>query len=390
MDKTHKQTIAIFRNVFLPYSETFIYDSIKTYKKFSPVVFTKKRINNILFPLDNVIVPRNLENARQIESFFYSIAINSPSVAREFEKVAPELVHAHFAQSGILAIPYVQKFQIPLIVSLHGNDVGILLARQKFKPKNWFYALSIRRLIKCASLFLAASNELKERFVKFGCPAHKIRIHRLGIDLSSFRNLPCTENNKATTVLMLGRFVEKKGFEYGIRAFAETLKEIDSHKITLSIIGGGRLEHQLKNLVSQLGLSKYVNFLGVLSHQQVKEILMHEADILLAPSTVAQNQDRDSGLMVAKEAAAAKIPVIGTLHGGIPDIIEDGKTGYLVPERNIKMLAERLITLINNKNLRLELGKSARLKMEMEYNIEDQMAELESIYFELIERHRFS
>lgn len=385
----HKQTIAIFRNIFLPYSETFIYDSIKRYKKFAPVVFTKKRINHNLFPLDNVVVPRDLKYARQFESFLYSIGISAPSVAQEFEKVAPKLVHAHFGQNGILAIPYVQKFKIPLIVSLHGNDVGILLGRQKFKPKNWFYALSIRRLIKRVSLFLAASTDLKEKFIEFGCPADKIRIHRLGIDIKLFQRRPRAKSNKPITVLMVGRLVEKKGFEYGIRAFAEMLKEIDSPKITLIIIGGGPLKHRLKTLVSQLGLNTHVNFLGILSHQQVKETLMNTADILLAPSIVAQNKDRDSGLMVAKEAAACNIPVIGTFHGGIPDIIEDGKTGYLVPERNISMLAKRLAKLSIDQNLRMQLGKTARLKMEKEYNIEHQMAELEHIYFELIKKFVF-
>lgn len=379
-----KQTIAIFRNRFLPFSETFIYDSIKRYKKFTPVVFTKKIINGNLFPLDNIVVPKDLKNRNQFESFFYSVGIKAPSVVQEFEKAAPKLAHAHFGPSGILAIPYIKRFEIPLIITLHGNDVGILLGTQKFKPKNWFYALSMQRLLKSVTLFLAASTDLKEKFIEFGCPADKIRIHRLGIDLESFQSRLRTKNNEPITVLMVGRLVEKKGFEYGIRAFAEMLKEIDSPQITLNIIGEGPLKHRLEMIVSQLGLENYVNFLGILSHEQVKEALMNTADILLAPSIVAQNKDRDSGLIVAKEAAACNIPVIGTFHGGIPDIIEDGKTGYLVPERNTTRLAKRLAKLSTDQNLRRQLGKAARLKMEREYNIEHQMTELESIYLELI------
>lgn len=386
-----KRTIAIFRNVFLPYSETFIYDSIKRYKKFAPVVFTKKRTNHDLFPLDNIVVPSDLRNAHYFESFFYSIGVNAPSVAKEFEKVAPALVHAHFGPSGILAIPYSERFKIPMIVTLHGNDVGILLGRQKFKPKNWFYTLSLHRLIKSATLFLADSTELKERFIEIGCPTDKIRVHVLGIDLRAFQGRPRTKSNNPINVLMVGRLVEKKGFEYGIRALAEMLKEANSPQITLNIIGGGPLEHRLKTLVSQLGLDQHVNFSGVLSHEQVKAALMNTADIVLTPSIIPHDKDRDSGLIVAKEAAACNIPVIGTFHGGIPDIIEDGKTGYLVPERNVSILAQRLSKLSREQNLRIEIGKNARLKMEREYDIENQMKELENIYFELIKKeHKFS
>ena len=101
---------------------------------------------------------------------------------------------------------------------------------------------------------------------------------------------------------------------------------------------------------------------------------------------VSRNQDRDSGLIVAKEAAACGIPVIGTKHGGIPDIIDDAQTGYLVSERDIEGLARSLKKLLSNSSLRRKFGEAARLKMEKEYNIKNQMAELESIYLETIQR----
>ncbi len=385
MNKQVKPSIVIFRDTFAAYSETFVYETIRKYENFTPFVFTKKRINHNLFPFDNVFVPGNLKG-RKLEAWLFAKGIKSSAIARQFAHIAPKLAHAHFGQSGILALPYIKKFRVPLVVSLHGNDVGTLLGNQKLKPTNWVYWLSLRRLVRGTSLFLAASNELKDRFVELGCPAEKIRVHRLGIDLSLFKSHPRpAASEKTVTIMMIGRLVEKKGFEYGIRAFAETVKQLTTAGITMKIVGSGPLEHKLKALVARIGLSENVTFVGTLSHEQIRDALKNTADILLAPSVVARNKDRDSGLMVAKEAAACSLPVIGSRHGGIPDIIDDGKTGYLVPERDFRLLAERLAQLVTDENLRRHLGQAARAKMEKEYDIDEHVAQLESIYLELIE-----
>ena len=182
-----KPNVAIFRNTYLPYSETFIYDSIVRYKHFNPVVFAKKRVNAEQFQIEHLVIPKKLKQSHKLDAFFYSIGRKSTSVAQTFAEYSPGLIHAHFAQSGILAIPFARQFNIPLLVTLHGNDVGILLGRQKYKPKWWLYAASYRSIIKHTSLFLADSTELKERFIELGCPADKIRVHRLGIDLDSLK-----------------------------------------------------------------------------------------------------------------------------------------------------------------------------------------------------------
>ena len=384
-----KPNVAIFRNSYLPYSETFIYDSIVRYKRFNPIVFAKKRINKDQFQIENLVIPKKLKQSHKRDAFFYSVGIKSTRVAQTFAKYSPTIIHAHFAQSGILAIPYAQRFKTPLIVSLHGNDVGILLGSQKYKPKWWLYAASYRRLIKNTSLFLAGSTELKERFMELGCPADKILVHRLGIDLDSLKKSPLNKpESDSIIVLMVGRLVEKKGFEYGIKAFARVVRKIEAPKMLMKIAGSGPLRQHLENLVSDLDLKANVCFLGKLAHQEVKQILAEEAHILLAPSVIAKNKDRDSGLIVAKEAAACEIPVIGSLHGGIPEIIDDGKTGYLVPERDIEQLANKLESLVADQELMRKLGKAARLKMEKEYDIEQQVAELEAIYEEQIQTLR--
>ncbi len=109
---------------------------------------------------------------------------------------------------------------------------------------------------------------------------------------------------------------------------------------------------------------------------------------LLAPSVVAINGNRDSGLVVAKEASACEVVPIGTYHGGIPEIIDDAETGYLVPERMVDPLADRLTRLLADPELRNRMGKAARRKMKSEYDVTDRVEALEDIYDEACRRRR--
>ena len=111
---------------------------------------------------------------------------------------------------------------------------------------------------------------------------------------------------------------------------------------------------------------------------------MEASEILLCPSIVAKNGDRESGILVAKEAAARYKPVIGTYHGGIPEIIDDGKTGFIVQERDSDAMAQKLDLLLSNDQLRCDMGMAARKKMENEYRYEDRIDALEKHYDEVI------
>jgi colanic acid/amylovoran biosynthesis glycosyltransferase len=173
--------------------------------------------------------------------------------------------------------------------------------------------------------------------------------------------------------------VEKKGIEYAIRAYAPHA----SDKVLLDIVGDGPLTQDLRALVTRLSLDRFVSFLGVLHPDEVAKHLS-ACDMLLAPSVVTRSGDRESGLIVAKEAAACGIPVIATMHGGLPDIVDDGSTGFLVPERDVARLSERVGRLIADPALRRRMGAAGRLKMEHEYDVRERVAELEHLYDEAI------
>ena len=367
-----KRKVALFSTSFLPYSQTFIHDEIKAHSDdYEITVFCKDRQNEDIFPFDNYYKPKG----KLAEKIYQNIAY-WPKFDKIFEKEKFDLVHAHFGTGAVYALPYVKKYKIPFVVTFHGNDVAALVGTQKFQVNRWRYYLKHKEIFKHATLLLAASEELKALLIELGAPASKVQVYRLGIDLSNFRYLK-KSSNKIIEFIMVGRFTPKKGHLYTLNAFKEVIE--DRHQAKLTFIGSGELLSDAKEFVDANGLSKFVDFRGILTSDEVIQSL-EKADVLIAPSVVAHDQDRESGLIVVKEASSIGLPVIGTWHGGIHEIIDDNVTGFLVPERNIPQLVDKMTTLIKNPELICQFGKAGRQKMESDYDLFEQVKKLEELY----------
>jgi glycosyltransferase involved in cell wall biosynthesis len=211
--------------------------------------------------------------------------------------------------------------------------------------------------------------------MQIGAPKEKLQVHRLGVDLSKFDR--AEEERDVPRITMVGRFTEKKGFSYALRACARVLSAGYDGEVVL--LGDGELEPKLRQIVRDGGIEDRVDFRGAVPHDEVAHVLAR-SDVMLCPSVVTRTHDRDSGLVVAKEASACAVPTIGTYHGGIPSIIDDGETGFLVPERNVDALADALQTLLADTDLRRRFGQAARRKMEREFSMQDQVRSLEGYY----------
>jgi glycosyltransferase involved in cell wall biosynthesis len=148
---------------------------------------------------------------------------------------------------------------------------------------------------------------------------------------------------------------------------------------SLVIVGDGPLRKKLVRKVSSYGLQDRVIFLGVRPHQEVLD-LMQKAIVLVQPSVTARTGDSEGLGSVFLEAAASGIPVIGTHHGGIPEAVVDGVTGFLVPERDADALAEKLLVLLSDKSLREEMGRAGRKMVEDKFDMRRQTEKLEKIY----------
>jgi colanic acid/amylovoran biosynthesis glycosyltransferase len=378
-----KRRVGVFRTNFLPYSETFIHDELRHHLRYRATVFARQRRNADAFPGHEVVAVETIPGSRHsLASAWFAATARSALIDNAISKGGFDILHAHFGHNGVYALPYARRYDLPLVVSLHGRDVTMLMGRDKYKPAWWRYLFHYKALFAEADRFLAASEELKTLIVRCGCPESKVSVHRLGVDLTQFAPDPSSRRTGPAAVVMVGRFVEKKGHEYGIRAAA--LAKQAGLRFRLIVVGDGPLKKKYDALISSLDLAGDVVFPGSLPHAEVCR-LIRGATAVMAPSVVARNLDRESGLIVAKEAAACGVPTIGTIHGGIPDIIDDGITGFLVAERDVDALGAKLIKLLSDEGLRASMGQAARKKMEREYDIRDRVAKLENIYDDVIQ-----
>jgi colanic acid/amylovoran biosynthesis glycosyltransferase len=375
--------VAVWRDTFAPYSETFIWDELRHHLRYAATVFAWERLNADRFPWDDVVTFDGGSLLGRLERAVYRSSGVSPRFASALRRGGYDLVHAHFGTAGARALPSVELLRLPLITMFHGGDLSRLAGPAAREPKNWALAAAAPRLFRRSHLILAASEDLRRNLVAAGCAESKIRVFRLGIDLTQFVPPDRPTRTSDLHVVMVGRLVPKKGFDDGLRALG---RHADA-AFRVTVIGDGPLRAYLEAVARQVDLSDRVRFAGAVPHGEVKKILA-DADLVVAPSVVTPSGDRDSGLIVLKEAAATGVPAVGTIHGGLPEIIDDGQTGFLVAEHDVEALADRLGILLHDHDRRVQMGQAARAKMEREYDIRDRVAALEDLYDEVVEAHR--
>jgi glycosyltransferase involved in cell wall biosynthesis len=365
-----KRRVAVFSTRFLPYSQTFVHDELRAHERYEADVFCARRLYPERFPHPTVF-----EGGR-----LYEYTRFAPAFDRRFESGDYALIHAHFGTDAVYAVPFARRHRLPLVVTFHGFDVPLLASGERMYPMYWAYGLLGPAMLRQLTLGLCASVELYEMLREIGVPAERLRVHRMGIDVARFA--PGARRDDAEPlVAMVGRFVHKKGLVYGIRAFAEARRTHGRGRLV--IVGDGPLKPQLEAAAQATTATPHITFAGPLPHTKVASLLA-VADVLMAPSVTTANGDRESGTMVVKEASASGAVPLVTWHGGLPEIVEDGRTGFLVPERDVGSLARRLEQLFANPALRRQFAEAGRAKMLSEYDNRLRVAALETAYDDVL------
>ena len=238
------------------------------------------------------------------------------------------------------------------------------------------------KLFQQGELFLPISDRWKQKLIDLGCPPEKIQVHHMGIDCEKFTFVPRQmPTNGVIQLVTVCRLVEKKGVEYGIRAVAQLRDRYP--KVQYTIIGDGPLTAALKMLVAELKISDIVHLVGWKQRDEVIEIL-NQSQIFLAPSVTACNGDQEGIPVALMEAMAMGMPVISTFHSGIPELVEDGISGYLVPERDVDGLTDRISTLIEHPEQWIDMGKAGRQFVESYFDVEKLNDQLVDVYQHLL------
>ncbi len=283
-----------------------------------------------------------------------------------------DIVHCHFGPLGQIAAALKDTGIIrgKVITTFHGFDISTHIKTNGRDVYN--------SLFKHGDLCLPISEKWKNELLQLGCPPEKIVIHRMGVDLARFAF--CSrrkKDRKNLRILSIARFVEKKGLEYGICAIARVVQQYP--KLKYQIVGDGILRERLEQLIKDLNLEENVQLLGWKEHWEVDR-LMEDAHIFLAPSVTAKNGDQEGIPVVIMEAMAKGLPVVSTFHSGIPELIQDHKSGFLVPEGDAEAIAQKLQYLCQHPEKSAEMSRVGRDWVERYYDINKLNDQLVKLY----------
>jgi colanic acid/amylovoran biosynthesis glycosyltransferase len=273
-----------------------------------------------------------------------------------------DVCYCAFGQDAVKAmrIRRVGVLDARMVVAFRGADTTKYVARRG--PGTY------AAVFRAGSLFLPVCDALAHRIVGMGAPPEKVVVHRTGIDLRRWDFRPRRfDGSGPMRLVTVARLVEKKGVEYVLHAVRGLVdRGID---VTYEVIGDGPRRSRLEDVCRELGIADRVQLAGWKTQQGVRDAL-DKAHVLVAASVTAGNQDEEGIPNVLKEAMAVGLPVVATRHSGIPELVEDGASGFLVPERDTAALVDRVHHLSANPDQWPVLGVNGRAKVEREYDIE--------------------
>lgn len=370
--------VAHFSSDFLPASQAFVYQEVSRHVRYEVDAFAQRRQNADRFPFERLHTLTPGRGALGWAEYLTFLSTRwSPSFAWKFHTLRFMLIHAQFGPAAVYALPYAERFELPLVCTFGGIDVAALEPKLKGRPDYLFYQHHAPAMLRRVDRFLAVSQNLADRLIAVGAPAERVHVFLRGVEVPTACPAHAPPGPEGPVVLMVGRFVEKKGFEDGLLAAATLVDE--GIELRIRMVGEGPLLDTYREIARDRGLGGRVTFTGRLSQAEVFDE-MCRADIFLAPSVTAATGDTEGIPNVLKEANARGLPAVVTHHGGLPEVVDEGETGFVVPERGRGAIAARLRSLVTSPDLRARMGAAAWRKMRTELDIDARVVVLEEHY----------
>ncbi|HEV3118861.1 MAG TPA: glycosyltransferase [Gemmataceae bacterium] len=401
MDRADVIGHCVFPYLFL--TGSWIHAQLVNMRRFRPIVLTHRTENLDQFPLEPIYSFADLPLLRR--AWFRLSRNGMPASWQQFlygisRKNRARALHAHFGDSAFDMLPVRQKLQIPLITSFYGADISMLAQSPVWRDK---YA----RLFEEGSCFLAEGPFMKQAVEDLGCPAEKVVVQHLGVDVAGIPFVPRkpgrqervavevagkslwvpadTKRPDAVRILVAGTFREKKGIPLALEAFAHVWKK-HGH-VQLTLMGDATTQQRdqaekerIFKVIDQHGCRDAVTWIGFQPYSLFRELL-YAHDLFLSPSLTASDGDSEGGSPVSiTEALASGMPVISTKHADIPEVVKHNVNGWLSPERDLDGLTANLLDAVTHPEMWEEMGRRGRAWIEAEYDVKNQVRRLEDLY----------
>jgi colanic acid/amylovoran biosynthesis glycosyltransferase len=314
-------------------------------------------------------------SARYVKALLFALRGHRRASVRHFLKAAViadhvqredvRHIHAHFASTGASVAQAVHRLTgVPYSFTAHAKDIyrdGVDIDYLRMKLDQARFAVTV-------------SDYNQRHLARLG-GRHVVRIYN-GLDLRRFAPNGASRD-EPPLVLAVGRLIEKKGFDVLIRAC--DLLRADGVRFRCLIVGKGELAHDLQTLIDALALEQHVELAGALPREKLLE-LFPRASVVAAPCVVGSDGNREGLPTVLTEAMALKVPVVATAVTGIPELVEDGRTGLVVPERDPAALAAAIRRLIQEPETARRLAEAGRARVERDFDLHENVRELRTLF----------
>jgi len=287
-------------------------------------------------------------------------------LAKEMEKQKVRHIHAGFASNpATLALIISRLTGISFSFAAHARGIFAesFLMREKL----------------ATAKFVIASTRYNKDYLTAQFPDvvdDKIKIIYHGVSLQDFEPGEDKKNGRPM-ILSVAQFREKKGLPFLVKA-CHILKN-KGQEFDCCIVGDGDQRAYLETLIEKYNLQDRVRLEGIVFQDRLKSYYQ-QADIFALPSVVASDGDRDGIPVALIEAMAMGCPIVSTLVSGIPELVHQGQTGLLVPPADVKALAEALSTLLRDQNLRRQMSQASRERIVKQFDIQDSIAHVASLF----------
>ncbi|MBE9198295.1 MULTISPECIES: glycosyltransferase [unclassified Nodularia (in: cyanobacteria)] len=367
-----------------------LHPDVEKYHLLAHTHYPPKMPHNYLWRFFKAIelIRKNLQKApmvvlRSLNIFKYARTAASLrllySAMRLLDSQPYDIIHCQFGMLGLegMFLRDIGAIKGKLITTFRGYDISWFVRKHGEHIYDSLFAQG--------DFFLANCEYFQKKAIKLGCNPQKLVVHGSGIDSSLFPfKVRQPHIDGKIRIATTGRLVEKKGIEYAIRAVAQVIKSYPN--IEYNIIGDGLLKPDLQQIIDSLNITDQVQLVGWKTQPEIVEIL-DNSDIFIAPCITAKDGNQDAPVNTLKEAMIMGLPVISTLHGGIPELVNNGVSGFLVPERDSNAIASKLIYLIEHPEIWSTMGQAGHAYVESHYDLNRLNDRLVEIYQQVMKNN---
>jgi len=303
---------------------------------------------------------------------------------REGRRFGAQIVHGHWAiPTGPALVAAARRLGVPSVITLHGGDVYVNKAEGYDFPTRWYVRPVLKRTLLAASALTAISEDCKHHALNAGARESLISVVMNGADLRRFSPAPEKQQGESRfgprMVFACRQLFPRKGIRFLIEAVSRLRPKYPD--ISLMIAGDGFERPKLEALAAELGVADRTTFLGWMANKDLPQYF--RGSVL----SVIPSLEEGFGIPAA-EAMGCEVPVVASDAGGLPEVVADGQTGFVVPKGEVGALADAMDRLLGDPALRERMGKAGRVRALERFDWDRTVEQLDQVYDRVLGRSR--